>query len=115
MAESAYRAWPGSVRGGTVDSRKPFARDVVDAWLGMMGPNTPMIKYVATGTSRDFDVNLEGMAHYGLIPDWLQDVKNVGVSEQEMSSLFQGVEDYIEMWEKIEAKKASAVTQPDWL
>ena len=28
---------------------------------------------------RDFDYNLDGLAHYGMLPDMLQDLKNVGL------------------------------------
>lgn len=53
---------------------------------------------------RDFDVNLEGLAHYGLLPDWLQDNRNVGLDEQHMAPLFMGAEDYVEMWERAERR-----------
>jgi hypothetical protein len=61
---------------------------------------------------RDFDVNLEGLAHYGLLPDWLQDVKNVDVSARELMPLFTGAEDYIEMWHKAEVRGAALAGQP---
>ncbi len=49
-----------------------------------------------------FDINFTGLAHYGLIPDFLQDGRNVGLSEQELASLFHSANDYIRMWELCE-------------
>jgi len=43
------------------------------------------------------------------MPDWLQDVKNVGIDEQRMAPLFMGAEDYIEMWERA-SERAMALT-----
>lgn len=108
---AAYEAFPTPPRQGKVDPRLPFVKKVVDAWLRMQGGNRPMHKYVVRGLDghgrpidRDFDVNLEGMAHYGLLPDYLQDAKNVGLDEQSLASLFMGAEDYIELWERAERK-----------
>ena len=33
----------------------------------------------------DFDFNLDGLAHYGLLPDLIQDAKNVGLSDKELT------------------------------
>ena len=40
------------------------------------------------GPLRDFDYNLDGLAHYGMLPDMLQDLKNVGFPPTEMAALF---------------------------
>lgn len=110
--ECAYKAFPEAPeRPGVAGGCKPFVKRVVDAWMNMQGNNAPIHKYVSVGVddsgrtiNRDFDVNVEGMAHYGLLPDWLQDVKNVGVDEQRMAPLFMGAEDYVEMWERASAR-----------
>jgi hypothetical protein len=47
-----------------------------------------------------FDVNYDGVAHYGLLPDFLEDLHDVGVTDRELATLFEGVEDYVEMWER---------------
>jgi microsomal dipeptidase-like Zn-dependent dipeptidase len=49
---------------------------------------------------RDFDVNVDGMAHYGLLPDFLQDLRNVGAPAAEVDALYQGAEHYIQVWER---------------
>jgi hypothetical protein len=70
----------------------------------MSGPNAPLVRS-RTGDA-DFDFNLDGLAHYGLLPDLLQDAKNLGATEDEMAALFQGAEAFVEMWER--AEKAAA-------
>jgi hypothetical protein len=86
-------------------------RHVVESWIGMWGNNRPLHKYVVRGevggklVERDFDFNLEGMAHYGLLPDWAQDESNVGLKGR-LGPLFLGAEDFIEMWEKAERRAA---------
>ena len=75
-------------------------------WQAMEGNNPPLQRYRIGG--RDFDVNLDGMAHYGLLPDFLQDVRNIGLTAEEMAPLFRGAEDYVTMWEKAERLKAEA-------
>jgi hypothetical protein len=39
------------------------------------------------------------MAHYGLLPDFLQDVANVGVPDSALDGLYRSAEDYIRTWE----------------
>jgi microsomal dipeptidase-like Zn-dependent dipeptidase len=51
---------------------------------------------------RRFDFNTDGMAHYGLLPDFMQDLQNVGLSPAAFGSLFSSAEAYIETWEKAE-------------
>ncbi|CAN7740994.1 membrane dipeptidase [Variovorax sp. LjRoot178] len=59
----------------------------------------------STAGDRDWDINLDGMAHYGLLPDFLQDVRNVGVGHSELATLYRSAEDYIRVWERCEARK----------
>jgi hypothetical protein len=113
----AYEAYvPDS---GPVVSEFAFVADVVRSWRKMWGDNEPLHKYIAEGTDdsgrrvrRDFDVNLEGVAHYGLLPDFMQDVRNVGVTSRELMPLFAGAEDYIEMWRKAEERAADLRRKP---
>jgi hypothetical protein len=39
------------------------------------------------------------MAHYGLMPDFLQDLRNIGLTPPLLTPLFRSAEDYIKMWE----------------
>ena len=65
--------------------------------------NTDLKRYSAG--NRDFDVNIDGVAHYGLIPDFLQDLNNVGLKPEFLRPLFKSAEDYIKMWEKAVYRK----------
>jgi len=64
-------------------------------------PGTFPLKPYRLG-KRVYDFNTDGLAHYGLVPDLLQDLMNLGWSEESRSSLFQSVEDFITTWEKAE-------------
>jgi hypothetical protein len=39
------------------------------------------------------------MAHYGLLPDLLQDIVNTGATPEDMAPLFRSAHDYVEMWD----------------
>ena len=54
----------------------------------------------STAGRRDFDVNVDGVAHYGLLPDFLQDLRNVGTPAAEVDALYRGAEHYIQVWER---------------
>ncbi|MCP4132752.1 MAG: hypothetical protein GY754_17435 [bacterium] len=49
---------------------------------------------------RVWDINYDGLAHYGLLPDFIQDLKNIGMTDQQLEPLFKSAEGYISMWEK---------------
>lgn len=46
---------------------------------------------------RTWDLNTEGVANYGLVPDWLADVGDVGGREI-IDDLARGAESYLQMW-----------------
>ena len=69
-------------------------------WKAKNGNNEPVRRCV-TG-NRHWDFNLDGLAHYGLMPDMLQDLKNIGFTNLQLTPLFSSAEDYIRMWEKIQ-------------
>jgi hypothetical protein len=48
---------------------------------------------------RVYDINLDGVAHYGLYPDWIEDLRHLAGDEiiKDMSC---GPEAYLEMWER---------------
>ncbi|GAB3726721.1 hypothetical protein GCM10027598_45940 [Amycolatopsis oliviviridis] len=47
---------------------------------------------------RVWDVNVDGAAHYGLIPDWIEDVRMVG-GKAVIDDLARGAESYLRTWE----------------
>ena len=87
-----------------------FDLEVVwDHYQRIFGNNKPMTR-CQTGTYKQWDVNFEGVAHYGLIPDFLQDLSNVGMQSSDMSVLFHSAEDFAQMWTK--CLQGSAAFQP---
>ncbi|HEX4875084.1 MAG TPA: membrane dipeptidase, partial [Chitinophagaceae bacterium] len=75
-------------------------------WMSFeQGPNEPLRRSYAYPGGRDFDYNLDGLAHYGMFPDMIQDMKNLGLRDYQLRPLFLGSEQYIQMWEKAEAAK----------
>ena len=52
---------------------------------------------------RIFDINTDGVAHYGLYPDFIEDMRKTGLTDEEMAPLFQSAEAYLQMWERAAA------------
>lgn len=48
-----------------------------------------------------FDFNEDGLAHIGMLPDIIQDVRNGGVNDEELQYLFRSAEGFIRVWEKM--------------
>ena len=69
---------------------------VWDDYQKIFGTNAPM-KRCRSGF-KEWDVNFEGVAHYGLVPDFLQDLINVGLESRDLSVLFRSAEDFAQMW-----------------
>jgi len=69
---------------------------VWDAYQKIFGANTPMKRSETSG--KQWDLNFEGVAHYGLLPDFIQDLHNVGVNHDDLSPLFQSAEHFAQMW-----------------
>lgn len=52
---------------------------------------------------RVFDFNTDGVAHYGLLPDYLADMQRQPGGEDAMRYLFRSAEAYLQLWERVEA------------
>jgi hypothetical protein len=52
--------------------------------------------------TRKFDYNVDGLAHFGLVPDMLQDLKNLKLPRDDWQVLFASADAYIRMWERSE-------------
>ena len=99
---AAYYARRGMVELGQDDHGKVVSllgkiRTIWDKWQEMSGDNIPLERSKA-GERRDFDINLDGMVHYGMLPDFLQDVRNIGLSHEDLATLFRSAYDYVQMW-----------------
>jgi hypothetical protein len=78
---------------------------VWDDYQSIFGHNVPLTR--CQTISKDWDINFEGVAHYGLIPDFIQDLKNVGMRDQDLNVLFQSAEHFAQMWERCLTASAS--------
>lgn len=59
----------------------------------------PALNASVTG-NRTFDLNYDGLAHYGMLPDMLQDTRVVGMTNEQLGPLFLGAEWLVQTWEK---------------
>ena len=59
-----------------------------------------------TSGSRTFDLRNDGLAHYGMLPDFLQAVSQTTQGDRVVRELFNGAEQVLQLWEKVEAAKS---------
>jgi microsomal dipeptidase-like Zn-dependent dipeptidase len=52
--------------------------------------------------TRVYDVNTDGVDHYGLYPDWIEDLRKVA-GQQIVTDMANGAEAYLQMWARAEA------------
>lgn len=71
-------------------------------------PGTGLALNMSTVNGRQFDFNTEGMAHFGLFPDFIADLQSLGVPDTELGPLFRSAEGYIEMWSRAEQANVPA-------
>ncbi|MDQ1920274.1 membrane dipeptidase [Massilia pseudoviolaceinigra] len=72
-------------------------------WSARAATHTPLNAHQVTRngvTTRSFDINYDGLAHYGMIPDFLQELTVLGTRAEEMGTLFRSAESLIRMWEE---------------
>jgi hypothetical protein len=69
------------------------------------------LKRQRTG-ERTFDYGKEGVAHYGLYADWLNDLAKTGGKRLE-NDMWQGAEAYLDMWERADGIKTRACADSD--
>ncbi|MFC8277741.1 discoidin domain-containing protein [Streptomyces sp. NPDC057271] len=90
----------------------------VGGWPGPRGADTPNpVKYPFRSTDggslierqttgqRTWDLNTDGAAHNGMVPDWIEDIRVVG-GEDVVSDLFRGAESYLDTWGASERHRA---------
>ncbi|MER5598694.1 discoidin domain-containing protein [Streptomyces sp. NPDC002265] len=58
-----------------------------------------------TTGQRTWDLNTDGAAHYGLVPDWIEDIRLVG-GQDVVDDLFRGAESYLGTWGATERHRA---------
>ena len=55
--------------------------------------------------NRSWDINTDGVAHYGLWPDYIRSWQLAGMTAQEQHTFMSSAEQFTEMWEKCEERK----------
>jgi hypothetical protein len=60
---------------------------------------------------RVYDVNADGVAHYGLYPDWFKDLEKIA-GKNISTDMMRGAEAYLQMWERAEGVTNDACRQP---
>ncbi|MCB9234669.1 MAG: membrane dipeptidase [Bacteroidia bacterium] len=70
----------------------------VTYWGGASGKNAPLAPCETAG--HKWDINTDGVAHYGLFPDFFQDLRNSGMSKEDMSRFMHTGEDFAQMWQR---------------
>ncbi|MFD7029396.1 discoidin domain-containing protein [Streptomyces sp. NPDC059917] len=58
-----------------------------------------------TSGQRTWDFNTDGGAHYGMVPDWVEDIRHVG-GQDVVDDLFRGAESYLRTWGASERHRA---------
>ncbi len=58
--------------------------------------------YKQRAGTRTWDINTDGVDHYGLYPDWIQDLRQVA-GGQIVEDMANGAEAYLQLWERAEA------------
>jgi hypothetical protein len=67
---------------------------------------------------RVYDVNVDGVAQYGLYPDWIEDLQKVadaqapGAGAQIADDMARGTEAYLQMWERAVGVSNDACREP---
>ena len=49
--------------------------------------------------TRVYDINVDGVAHYGLFPDYIEDLRKIA-GDQIVDDMANGAEAYLQMWER---------------
>jgi len=65
---------------------------------------------------RVYDLNVDGVAHYGLYPDWIEDLRKIGGATQGtaiVEDLSRGAEAYLQTWERAQGIKADPCRNPE--
>jgi len=104
VQRGAFLAARGTSPGSDSGTRDVWnkVRPIWEQFEAMNGSNPPIPRSVAG--NRDFDFNLEGMAHYGMLWEFLIDLKNVGLTDQDLLPLYRSAEHYVQVWAKCEPK-----------
>ncbi|HEX6275306.1 MAG TPA: hypothetical protein VFZ53_19835, partial [Polyangiaceae bacterium] len=69
------------------------------------------LRKMQAGT-RIFDINYDGFANMGMFPDFVAELRAIGVSDEDLAPLFLSAEAYIQLWERTDAAKVNVACSP---
>jgi microsomal dipeptidase-like Zn-dependent dipeptidase len=95
---------PGSRRRGAGSSRAPRVEYPFTAPTGVSMGRSELGR-------RAFDINVDGVAHAGMLPDLMEELRVVGLTAADLGSLLTSAEGYIALWERA-VRASSAPPQP---
>ncbi len=61
----------------------------------------------STMGTKTWDFNEEGMSHYGLLPDYIESMKKVGMTVEELEGFNSAANRFANMWDKCETRAAN--------
>jgi hypothetical protein len=94
--------------GAQGDPRGPHAKNPVTYPFRGIGGVT--VHRQVSGT-RVYDINRDGVAHYGLYPDWVQDLRKLA-GNAIVQDMTRGPEAYLQMWERADGVGNDACRDP---
>jgi hypothetical protein len=73
----------------------PFKSSITGATFGKQTMGT-----------RTFDINVDGLSNVGMLPDFIEELKVLGLTDQDLEPLYSSAEGYIQTWEKADLARA---------
>lgn len=83
--------------GGQGTPRNPDETNDVD--YPFEAPGGALVDKQVSGTRTPYDVNTDGVAHYGLYADWIEDLR-VQAGDAIVQDMLRGPEAYLQVWER---------------
>jgi hypothetical protein len=84
--------------GGQGTARNPGEDDDVD--YPFVVPGGAIVDRQSSGVREPYDINTDGVAHYGLYPDWLEDLRVQDDGGTIIEDMLRGPEAYLQVWER---------------
>jgi len=109
---NGLRELPGARGAGADPVRYPFTLFSGPDWSGpeFTGLSPMLVEMLNIPGGRAWDINQDGMYHYGMVPDIIEEIRIEGDGEA-LSTLYRSAEAYLQLWEQTLAASANARAQ----
>lgn len=111
---NGLRTLPGPRGAGSVPVKYPFTLFQGAGWgpqYAAAGIVPLKVDQLAIPGGKAWDMNAEGMSHYGLVPDIVEEVRIEG-GEEATTALYNSAEAYLQLWEQTQKSAADAQKLP---